>query len=118
MHRFETVDLGTYRDDDYFLVGFVEPEPSATDSYVPREDAEDYGVAVVRSADDPFEENVQIVRMDTTHGRPHLDRLYLPGDSDAAQKRWLDFDFGYDRMKAYLLANWKTFVDRYVRNRE
>lgn len=118
MYRFETVDLGAYRGDDCFLVGFVEPAPTATDSYVPRVDAEDHGVAVVRSADRPLDENVQIVRMDTTHGRPHLDRLYLPEDSDTAQKRWLDPEFGYDRMKAYLLENWTIFVDRYVRNRE
>lgn len=118
MDRFETVDLGTYRGNDYFLVGFVEPPPTATESYEPRVDATEYGVAVVRSADHPLEENVQIVRMDTTHGRPHLDRLYLPEDSDAARKRWLDTEFGYDRMKGYLLANWTTFVDRYVRYRE
>ena len=27
MHRFEAIDLGVYRGDDYFLVGFVEPDP-------------------------------------------------------------------------------------------
>ncbi len=43
-----------------------------------------------------------------------MDRLYLPPDSDEDRKEWLDDEYTYARMKAYLLANWKAFVDLYV----
>ncbi|MFB6199164.1 MAG: hypothetical protein ABEI52_13025 [Halobacteriaceae archaeon] len=33
MYSFETIDLGTYRGDEYFLTGFVEPDPGNSASY-------------------------------------------------------------------------------------
>lgn len=54
--------------------------------------------------------------MDTAHGRPHLDLLYLPPDADDQRKVWLDDDYDYSRMKRYLLANWEHFVDLYVQH--
>lgn len=111
MHRFEAIDLGTYRGDDYFLVGFVEPDPEARAEFDPDRDARNYGVSLVRSGTSPLEENTQIVRMDTAHERPHLDLVYLPPDAES-RKRWLDSGYTYRRMRKYLLVNWRTFVDR------
>lgn len=118
MYRFETIDLGTYRDCDYFLTEFVEPEPVAGEDYDPDRDAHEYGVTLARSNE--YGSNAEIVRMDTTHGRPHLDRLYLPLDIDEERKVWLDHGYSYTRMKQYLLANWRRFASlslRYERSR-
>lgn len=118
MYSFEPIDLNTYRGDDYFLMGFVEPEPSDGEDYNPDEDAENYGVTLVRKAANPFEENIQIVRMDTAHGRPHMDLVYLPPDADEERKEWLDDDYTYKRMKQFLLANWEVFADLYIQHNE
>lgn len=112
MHRFETIDLGTYRGDDYFLTGFVEPPPLEGEDYDPDEDADEYGVVLARST--AFGSNVEVVRLDTAHGRPHLDLVYLPPEARANRKIWLDEGYTYVRMKQYLLANWRRFLDRYV----
>lgn len=109
MHRLETVDLGTYRGGDYFLTGFVEPEPVDGEDYDPDEDAVEFGLVLARST--VRGANVEIVRMDTAHGHPHLDRLYLPPDTTEERKVWLDQRYTYARMKRYLLANWRHFVD-------
>lgn len=116
MHRFETIDLGTYRGDDYVLVGFVEPEPAAGEDYNPDRDADEYGVSLARS--DPSGSNVEIVRLDTAHGqRPHVDQLYLqPGRRD--RKTALGEDYTYERMKRHLLTHWRRFVDLSVRHDE
>jgi len=118
MHSFEPIDLGTYRGDDYFLMGFVEPEPSEGEEYDPDEDAENYGVTLARGGTRPLEENIEIVRMDTAHGHPHMDLIYLSSDTDEERKIWLDDGYTYKRMKQYLLANWETFADRYIRHNE
>lgn len=116
MYRLETIDLGSYRGDDYFLVGFVEPEPD--DDYIPDEDAENYGVAVVRKGEGPLEDNQEIVRMDTAHGQPHMDHVYLPPDTAQERKTWLEDGYTYERMKQYLLSHWEEFANRYIRHNE
>lgn len=108
MHELETIDLGSYRVDDYFLTGFVDPAPVEGREYDPDEDADEYGVVLARSTS--VGSNVEVVRLDTAHGRPHLDRLYLPHDAGTSRKIWLDADYPYDRMRRYLLANWRQFV--------
>ena len=116
MHRLETIDLGTYRGEEYFLTGFVEPEPIEGTHYDPAEDATGYGIVLARST--PVGSNVEVVRMDTAHGRPHLDRLFLPADTSEERTVWLDEGYTYERMKRYLLANWRRFVDRSVNDNE
>ena len=116
MHRFESIDLGIYRGFDCFVVGFVDPKPSEAEAYDPVEDAKHYGITLVRTeGSSPFDTNVEIVRMDTSHGQPHMDLVYLPPDVGESRKVWLDDDYTYDRMKQYLLSNWKLFVDRSIR---
>ena len=56
--------------------------------------------------------------MDTTHEQPHMDLAYLPPDTVEERKVWLDDGYTYKRMKQYLLANWKTFADLYIRHNE
>lgn len=116
MHRYETIDLGTYRGSGHFLVGFVEPAPRPGVAYDPGSDADEYGVALVRAGEDPLGDNVQVVWMDTAHGRAHLDRCYLPADADRPRKRWLEAGYASHRMKQYLRSHWTVFVDRYERS--
>jgi len=108
MHRLETVDLGCYRGADYFLTGFVEPEPAAGQDYDPDVDAEGYGVVLARST--PLGSNDEVARMDTAHGQPHLDLLYVPPGTPERRKVWLDEGYTYERMKQYFLANWRRFA--------
>lgn len=116
MHRFETVELGHYRGDDYFLTGFVDPEPTGG-FYDPDRHASEYGVSVAQSTD--LGTNVEIVRMDTAHGQaPHLDRPYLPPGTTEEAKLPLGSEYSYTRMKRYLLANWRWFVDQYIHYNE
>lgn len=115
MYKFESIDLGNHRGDDYFLVGFVEPGPTDNDDYDPDEDADNYGVTVARTTSHPSRSNIEVVRMDTAHGYPHLDKAYLPDDADEQRKKRLDDGYEYSRMKQYLLANWKQFADLYIK---
>lgn len=114
MYRLESIDLGTYRGANYVLVGFVEPEPAERAAYDPDTDADNYGVTLVRVGTGPLETNTEIVRLDTSHGQPHVDRVYLPPDADTTRKIWLDDDYTYTRMKQYVVSNWQWFVDAYV----
>lgn len=117
MHRFETIDLGSYRGEDYFLVGFVEPDPVGDEAYDPDAEAYAYGVALARSTE--IGANIQIVRLDTAHGQePHVDLVYLPPGDRAERQVRLDETFTYSRMKQYLLAHWRDFVDGYIHYNE
>jgi len=114
MERFESIDLGDYRGDAFFLVGYVEPDPDGYENYDPSEDAENYGWSLVQKAESPLDKNNEIVRMDTCHDQPHLDKEYLPPDSDEGKKMWLDDGYSYQRMRDYLLENWQRFADLYI----
>ena len=52
--------------------------------------------------------------MDTRHGQPHLDKEYLPPDSDEDKKEWLDDGYSFRRMRDYLLANWQDDADLHI----
>lgn len=118
MYSIESVDLGTYRGDEYFLAGYVEPEPDEGENYDPDEDADNYGLSLVQKAESPLDERTEIVRMDTCHGTPHMDKEYLPRDSDEDKKTWLDNGYTYQRMRDYLRANWKDFADLHIYHNE
>lgn len=110
MYRFTTIDLGTYRGENYVLVGFVDPPPES-DGFDPDDDADDYGVSLARTGTLPNESNHEIVRLDTKHGRPHLDRVNLPASAGKPTKVWLDDSWNYSKMESFLLTHWRTFVD-------
>lgn len=114
MYSYEKIDLGNYRSDTYFLVGFVRPDPLQCEEYAPDEDADEYGVALVRSADSPMNDNTKIIRMDNAHSQtPHVDNVYLPPESDEDVKTELGEDWTYSDMRAFLLSNWRTYADLY-----
>lgn len=118
METFEAIDLGPYRGDDYFLVGYVDPAPSNGDAYNPKVDAENYGWSLVQKKESPLDENIEIVRLDTRHGQPHMDKEYLPLDSDENSKTYLDDGYSFRRMKRFLLANWTQFADLHIYHNE
>jgi len=118
MFRFETIDLGKCRGENFLLVGFVEFKPSDNEDYDPNTDADNYGVSLVRTGPSPLVDNVQIVRMDTAHGHPHMDLVYLPPDTGESQKVWLEEGYSYSRMKGYISTNWEIFADRYSQYNE
>lgn len=114
MERIDSIDLGNYRGDTYFIVGYVEPGPVGYDDYDPAEDAENYGWSLVKKAESPIDENVEVVRMDTRHGQPHLDNEYLPPGSNEDKKVWLEDGYSFRRMRDYLLNNWQDFADLHI----
>lgn len=118
MHSLEAIDLGSYRGENYQLVGFVEPKPVEGEDYDPDSDADGYGVTVFRVGTPPLGKNKQIVVMDNCHGRPHLDKKYGPDDAEEEKKVWLDAGYTYSRMKKYLLTYWKEYVDRALQYEE
>jgi len=118
MERFESIDLGEYRGDSYFLVGYVEPDPDGYDDYDPSEDAENYGWSLVQKPESPLDDNDEIVGMDTRHGQPHLDKEFLPPGSDEEKKVWLDDGYSFQRMRDYLLQNWQKFADLHIHYNE
>ena len=52
--------------------------------------------------------------MDTRHDQPHLDREYLPPDSEEDKKVWLEDGYSFQRMRDYLLRNWQDFADLHI----
>lgn len=114
MYSYEKIDLGDYRGKPYFLAGFVVPNPRQYDEYDPDEDADEYGLTLVRSAETPTSHNTEIVRLDNAHGQtPHVDNVYLPPDSHKNEKVELGDDWTYSKMRRYLLSEWRKYVDLY-----
>jgi len=117
MYRLDSIDLGTYRGDDYFLVGFVEPRPEQGEDYDPENDADNYGWTLVQKAESPLDQNTEVVRMDTRHGFAHMDREYLPPD-EGEKKVQLEDGYGFFRMRDFLLANWEDYADLHIHYNE
>lgn len=114
MYSYEKIDLGNYRDNAYFLAGFVVPDPRRHAEYDPDEDADEYGVTLVRNAEILAKDNTEIVRLDNAHGQiPHVDKLYLPDDSVESEKTKLGDDWTYSRMRQFLLSEWRKYVNLY-----
>jgi hypothetical protein len=57
MDRIDSIDLDpeSYRGDDYFLVGYVEPAPENSGDYDPEVDADDYGWSLVQKKQSPLD---------------------------------------------------------------
>ena len=114
MERFDSIDLGNYRGGNYFLVGYVEPDPDDYDDYDPAEDAENYGWSLIQKAESSLDENDETVGMDTRHDQPHLDREYLPPDGEEDKKVWPEDGYSFQRMRDYLLQNWQDFAGLHI----
>ncbi|MDL0128508.1 hypothetical protein [Halobacterium salinarum] len=80
----------------------------------PEVDADNYGWSLVQKAESPLDESTEIVRLDNCHDHPHMDKEYLPPDADEDKKEWLEDDYGFYRMRDYLLENWKTSADLHI----
>lgn len=118
MEPLDDIDLGSYRGDNYFIVGYVEPDPDNYEDFIPAEDAENFGWSLVQKAESQVDQNDEIVGMDTRHGQPHLDKEYLPPDSNEDKKVWLDEGYTYQRMRDFLLENWQDFADLHIHYNE
>jgi hypothetical protein len=112
MHRLRTLNLPPHRGREFFLTVCVEPDPGPFDSFSVADDAEEWGMSVHFQPDRPYESHVEVARIDTTHGEPHFDRLYEPGQP----KEWLGRDCTYEDARADLLSNWRTYADQFFRN--
>lgn len=112
MYRLTTDELGTYDERPYFLTVAVEPDPTGYDSFDSYEDAEEWCVTVHYSASLPHENNTEIARIDTRHGRPHFDRLF---ETDQP-KTWLPTDFTLQDAEKLLASRWRTYAEKYRRN--
>lgn len=102
----ETVDdipLDWYEGDRYFLN--IAEEPNDPNSWC---------VSVVRVADEDSKPNTNVVRIDTDHGTPHMDKLWLrPGN----RKEWFS-NLTEDNAVDHLVDNWREYAYRYASMRE
>lgn len=110
MHRFETIDLGERDGDAYFLVGLVEPEPTACEDFNPDRDASSFGVRLERVSDEGAV--TEVVRVENIQGeRPYWTLTYLDLDADDHPTERLSEGFTYEKMKQYLCSHWADFAD-------
>ncbi len=112
MHKLRTIGLPPHRGREFFLTVFVEPDPDTVDSFSVSDDADEWGLSVHFQPEAPSESHVEVARIDTTHGEPHFDRLYLPQQP----KAWLGEDYLYEEARRDLLSNWRWYADQYVEN--
>lgn len=111
MYRFATDELGEHRGRRYFLTVAVEPDPRERDDFEPYRDAEDWCVTIHYPAARPNESDTEVVRIDTRHGRPHIDKLFLPERS----KEWLPARYDLAAAERRLASRWLYYAERYDR---
>lgn len=92
--RFEP---GTYRQRQYFLHGSANPTAETPEAFS----------VVVYYTDSRTDANVEIARVDTSHGHTHFDRLYRRDEPRDA------VDWTYWEAVERLLANWRTYAESY-----
>lgn len=114
MYRLTTDELGVTGEQPHFLTVAVEPDPSGYDAFDPYRDADEWCVTVHYSAALPHESDTEITRIDTTHGRPHFDRLF---EADRP-KTWLPPDFTLRDAETLLASRWRTYAEKHRRNHD
>ena len=95
-------ELGAYGGRIYAIAVRVKPD---------YDDVQEFGVTVYYSTGKG--ENIDVARIDTDHGGPHLDRLFLE-DPD---KKFLDPDLEWHEAEKQLSDNWRDYARKYERNR-
>lgn len=94
--RFE---LGTYRQRQYFLHGSASPTAETPEAFS----------VVVYYTHPMTDANVEIARVDTSHGHTHFDRLYRRDEPKDA------VDWTYWGSVERLMENWRTYAESYER---
>lgn len=110
MHKLRTLDLGPYRGREFFATIFVEPNPAESDSVTVPDDVEEWGISIHFQPDEPYENHVEVARIDTAHGEPHFDKLY----KQVQPKEWLGANYTYDDARRDLFSNWKHYASQYL----
>lgn len=108
MHELRTLNLPPHRGRDFFATVFVRPDPESFEGFEMPADAEEWGITIHFQPDDPFENHVEVARIDTSHGEPHFDRLYRP----LQPKDWLGQDYTYEVARRDLLSNWRLYAEQ------
>jgi hypothetical protein len=101
MDRFYQYPLGEYFDRTYFLTVSGEPDI---------DDVDDFAVAIHYN-DPAIQREVQIARIDTTHGHVHFDKLFR----EEQPKAPLDID-AYWEAEEVLREDWRRYARRYEEN--
>ncbi len=112
MDKLRTLNLPPHRGRDFFVTVFVEPDPDEFDSFEITTDADQWGMGIHFQPDDPYGSQVEVARIDTTHGEPHFDRLYKPDQP----KDWLGQNYTYEQARRDLLTNWREYAEQYFQN--
>lgn len=100
----DTIPAGTFEGDRYFInVATEDGDPDSWCVTVGRETPSD-------------EPNVNVVRIDTDHGRPHVDRLWLRPEE--GRKEWLPPGYPVDDAIDQVTENWREYARRYAVRRE
>lgn len=110
MHKLRTLGLGPYRGREFFATVFVEPNPANRDSFTLPDDAEQWGITIHFQPDEPYDDHVEVARIDTVHGEPHFDRLFEPDQP----KEWLGTEYTYEDARRDLFSNWKHYAGQYL----
>jgi hypothetical protein len=101
MDRFYQYPLGEYLDRTYFLIVSGEPDTN---------EVEDFAVAIHYN-DSVADREVQIARIDTSHGYVHFDKLFR----EKRPKTPLDIDV-YWEAEELLREDWRRYARRYETN--
>ena len=98
MTRSVTYDLGEYRSQTYVLHGEDSSPHAPPDNFV----------VTVYYRDGELDRNIEIARVDTSHGDVHFDRLYRRNEP----KDWgIEWDF-WESMNR-LSQNWRTYAESF-----
>jgi hypothetical protein len=92
--RFE---LGTYQQRQYFLHGSASPTAETPEAFS----------VCVYYTDPRTDANVEVARIDTSHGHTHFDRLYRRDEPKEA------VDSTYWEAVEHLMENWRTYAESY-----
>lgn len=114
MYRLTTDELGEHGGRRYYLTVAVEPCPSEIDGFDPYTDAEEWTVSIHYPGTLPNESDTEIARIDTSHGRPHFDELFVPH----RPKEWLPEGFGLREAERRLTTAWRLYAEQYSRHHD